>query len=178
MTWRPQHLFEIYTFADKYDTRELRMAAMETIQMKYIQKSPRKYLLPPITAVSWASLRLPSTPPLFRLLADAWSTRLTFGRHSGSSSYEQAEYCLRTPKEFLAECFVALKRHNAALACKKCQPDGSEEVCEAITHGANDAVVFNDKHLCTYHEHGGDDEEKARCCLRWESFAYKLGYGK
>ena len=168
VTWLWIDLFKLYVFADKYDTRNLRMATLDIIQLKLCQTIPRKYAGPQILDVRWLAMHLPVNSPLYRVLVDAEASWFSLG-DSGAERDRQAAEFSQLPVDYLSACFVAGKRYDSARSCKTCKRGGSQ--CKKTDHDVSDAVSFINKHPCSYHEHGENSEEKAHCMLRWKSLA-------
>ena len=59
-------LLKLYVVADKYDTRSLRMATLDIIQLKLCQTIPRKYAGPHVFDPRCLPIRLPVSSPLYR----------------------------------------------------------------------------------------------------------------
>ena len=116
---------------------------------------------------------LPPQSPLYRLLVDCWARWLNFSvdekldREVAAADYDVL------PAHFLSRCLVAAKRSYEARHCARCKPQGTGERCKK-GHTSEDTKNPPAKSICTYHEHGKDDEEKARCILRWDSRRHLL----
>lgn len=175
-TTRPfDWLFQLYIFGDKYDARDFRVTVFEIIQMKLYQTEPRRYMLPSKHLVTSTVDNLVPSSPLYCLLIDCWATWLGL-RAAGPDAEEQAVILMDAlPAHFLAWCLVASKRAEHALRCRRCKCRGTGEDCPDTDHSNLDSLTPPEKDVCAYHEHGGDDEEKARCKLRWESRRHQLG---
>lgn len=171
ITWPWQWLFELYIFADKYSTRQLRMEALVTMQLKLHVKQPRSYGLPGRQATVFAVQNLPLSSPLYRLLADIYGVQIGVRSH-GRNPLEQVNHISSLPADFLAACLIALKRHDSAKSCQSCVP-GTPHSGEC-GHTEEDRNRVRGRHPCVYHEHGEDDEEAARCALQWESRKFTL----
>lgn len=172
ITWRWRSLFELFVFADRYDARGMRMAVMDIIQEKLLRRDPHEYDLPANESVGWVVSHLLSTSTLRRLLVDVWGTWLSY-QSPNDDKQAQAEELELLPQSFLLECLVASKRFAFAAYCHECSGGRSED-CTSTDHDASDALHFVDRDLCTYHEHGDDEEEKVRCVIRWECKRWKL----
>ncbi|KAK5715383.1 hypothetical protein LTR15_010026 [Elasticomyces elasticus] len=70
VTWNWQSLFELYVFADMFETRRLRTAVMEFIQKKTFLSMTREYLLPDTAACGMVFRNLPETAGLYKWLVD------------------------------------------------------------------------------------------------------------
>ncbi|KAK5688821.1 hypothetical protein LTS10_000799 [Elasticomyces elasticus] len=68
--WDWQSLFELYVFADMFETRRLRTAVIELIQVKTFQTMTQEYLLPDMVACGMAFKNLPDTASLYKSLVD------------------------------------------------------------------------------------------------------------
>lgn len=174
ITWPFEWLFELYVFSEKYDIRDFRVSIFEIIQMKFFQEQPRRYLLPDSEDLIYALENLPPRSPLYRLLVDCWGKWLTLTSSAEADREAQAEDFDNLPAHFLSRCLVAMKRCEGALFCDKCGLHGTGEKCNSKKHSVEDRLDPPYKDYCTYHEHGDDDQEKARCVLRWESRRHLL----
>lgn len=164
VTWPYLTLFELYVFADKYCTRKLRMTIFDIIQLKVLQRAPREYLHPCLLDMTFAASNLLAVSPLYRLLRDLYVY------HGGleitaSNMRQQAENLTNLPPEFLAQCLVVSLRHASALQCAKCKKG---KVCKATDHAAHDLLGPEERDICSYHEHGDNQEEAALCGLKWK----------
>lgn len=171
-TWPAYWLFELYIFSDKYDVPDFRAAVFEVVQMKYYQEDPRNYHLPSPDDTLLAIENLPPTSPLYRLLVDSMAVWLKMSALHGDPG--RTEYFENFPAHFLSRCLVKSRRAEDSLRCAKCKPGGTDEKCDSKTHSSHDHLSPPQKDVCHYHEHGDDDEEKARCVLRWESRRHLL----
>jgi len=177
VTWSCRWLFELYVFSDQYDIRDFRMSIFEVIQTKLFQTRPRAYLVPSVRQVAFAANNLPSSSPLYRFLVDQYAIRLS--TTSPSSEVDaQADFFAELPIGFLSRCLVASKRHAVAQACAGCRSPGTGKACSGPEHSREDILKPYDQEPCHYHEHGGNDEEAARCSLRWESLRVSHGFGR
>ena len=173
VTWPYILLFELYIFAEKYSIRNFRIKIFENIQVKTAQTQPRRYYLPSFPVVGYAVERLHPTTPLYRYLVDCVAVWIGLP-HDDKDNQKQSEQLEVLAVPFRAQCLVTAKWCQSALKCTKCGPDGTEEECNSVYHSEEDALHPCDLDPCSYHEHGDNDEEQARCCLRWESMAYKF----
>ena len=174
VTWRYGELFQIYIFADEYESRGFLMAIFEVIQMKLLQKTPRAYLLPHRREVTFAVERLAYSAPLRRLLVDVYATELSIdcGPPDGQ---DQVKRFKDMPGDFMIECLVKAKRMHNAHRCKKCGTEGTGKPCDAKNHTSDDRFTAKDRYPCLYHDHDSD-KEQALCSMRWGALASKLGF--
>ncbi|PPJ60111.1 hypothetical protein CBER1_03142 [Cercospora berteroae] len=116
LTWSYGSLFEVYVFADRYDTSALRNQIMQIIQYKKRDLQD----LPGAGSIRFAVANLPPTSPLRRFLR-AW-----FGTCLRIESFERCDLMnllSRCPPEFLAECMITsiayrdCKTHNQPRDC-------------------------------------------------------------
>ncbi|KAK3702033.1 hypothetical protein LTR37_015147 [Vermiconidia calcicola] len=173
VTWPLRELFELYVFADGYPTRDFRMQIFEIIQIKMLQERPREYLLPTPATVACAVERLPPSSPLYRLLVDCTALWLDLDTY-GNNKQKKADCLEVLPSHFLAQCLVTCKMHSDASGCSICGSNESVLECQSESHSIEDLLAPGQRDPCSYHEHGGDDEERARCSLRWESMRYRF----
>ncbi|KAK3722775.1 hypothetical protein LTR37_002347 [Vermiconidia calcicola] len=173
VTWPYCSLFELHIFADGYHTRAFRMQLLVIIQTKLLPEQPRQYQLPAPEAVTYAVERLPPSSPLYRLLVGCYAPWLDL-KEFGDSLQKKASCLEVLPPHFLAQCFVMCKMHIYASECSICVSDESTLECQSATHSREDLLVPGERDPCSYHEHDGDDEETARCSLRWEAMRYQF----
>ena len=164
VTWPYFWLFELYVFADKYPSREFRNDILDIIRTKLIQDYPRTYPVPYPSEINWACENLLPTNPLYQLLAH-WYSDLTLDTVGGTVQ-EQAEKLSAVPSQFAIYCFIFAKRKEAAEKCQICHSQNANEQCRSTDHTKEDATSPYSKDPCTYHDHDGDENERAVCHWR------------
>lgn len=112
VTWSWSILFEIFIFAEKHDTRRLRNAAIELVQIKTLQWKPKTYDMPIPSALCFAFENLPKTSALYRFLVDLMTWEV--------DAPKDARFAEGLPQELLAASWQHLKLILACRACKKC----------------------------------------------------------
>ncbi|KAK3618855.1 hypothetical protein LTR56_024369 [Elasticomyces elasticus] len=117
VSWDWQSLFELYVFADMFETRRLRTAVIELVQVKTFQTRTREYLLPNMAACSVAFKNLPDTADLCKWLADI-------------IIYTKGPDTLSTP-----ESFQLLPSQTLALLSNRAIQLAWCNSCSACTHG-------------------------------------------
>jgi hypothetical protein len=165
VTWPYFWLFELYVFSEKYPSRELRNDVLDIIQTKLTQDYPRRYPVPYPSEIDWACENLLPSNPLYQLLAH-WYSDLSL-ESVGETVREQAKKLSALPSHFAIYCFIITKRKAAAEKCQTCRLQNANEQCRSIGHTKEDAVRPHLKEPCTYHDHGGDEKERAACRWRW-----------
>ncbi|KAF7186754.1 hypothetical protein HII31_11986 [Pseudocercospora fuligena] len=159
LTWHWSLLFAIYVFADKYDTADLRCAAMNSIQAKLLMITPMMFSGPTLTETRYAVEHLPSVSLLRRLLVDFWATTTMASFMREVYGGEIIAALSDMPSSFLAECLMAAKTFDEAVAF------------DDVPEGHIDALRTYDKADCHYHEHQNDSQlVKDRCALGWIRF--------
>ena len=169
LTWSFRALFELYVFADSYDTLALRQQVIQLIQVKLMMVTPRKYANPPISAISWVVDNLPSSSPLRKFLAgfvgkDLGLTAL------GSTKSDFVKQLAKLPGDFLAECLVASKAQSQAeYDNDSYDPDSQDPGFDCDGVNIDDDLnheLFCDVH--THHEHEKDTKQAVvGCRVNW-----------
>ena len=167
LTWPWIWLFELYVFADKYDTRDFRMSLFVTIQAKFQVQKPQQYDSPNRWDMSFIAHKLYPSSPLFQLLADIFSCLMPVGTEDHSKQQQAVMFGQLLPADFLAACFIACKRRLSAICCVQCREPKTP--CDSHEHTASDFQAPQDLDVCFYHEHM-DEEEAERCVRVWDSF--------
>jgi hypothetical protein len=183
VTWHWQALFEIYVFADRFSSRNFRNAVVEVCQIKLWEITPKSYPSPRNEDIAAVANRLPRTSSLYRLLVDdaVFAERYPIFSPNGLMVAD----CSAVGAEFLAECFLLLKRQQAALKCESCGHtrdewitlfggDVMQQKCYPIDHKPEDLEYpFRLYGWCHYHEHI-NKREKELCRLRWNAVCHRL----
>ncbi|KXT17071.1 hypothetical protein AC579_4346 [Pseudocercospora musae] len=125
ITWRWRKLFELFIFADKYDTKALRNAIMVTVQLKALMEKPRDYFLPSFQEAAYAFENLPSNSSLYRFIIDGLV-------HSRCPlSLDKANSFLVLPAEILSLLLVKSLQETCRAICKVCT---AREPCNVQSH--------------------------------------------
>ncbi|KAK5746358.1 hypothetical protein LTR17_000738 [Elasticomyces elasticus] len=125
VSWDWQSLFELYVFADMFETRRLRIAVIELVQVKTFQTRTREYLLPSMAACSVAFKNLPDTADLCKWLADV----IIYTK--GPDALSTPESLQLLPSQTLAQLLnraIQLAWCNSCSACRHGHP------CEDRSH--------------------------------------------
>lgn len=155
--WSYHALFELYIFADRYDTLALCQQAMSLIQLKHGMEKARVCAWPSIEDISYAARNLPTTSALRKFLVGLISKDFklsAFGRNK--------DYCAETlgdlPADFLAECLVSAKAERSAVGCK-------DAGCPI--HAKGD--VEDKANIHDFHEHEkGSKQVETACIVAWD----------
>lgn len=161
ITWPWGWLFDMYVFADQYDTQRLRTQVMHLIQIRLDQRRPRMYLYPDHIDTQRCVDRLPSSSPLRRLLVDLWAKNMRMGSHGDPKDVKQVRAMELLPQTFLIECFIALKGEFASMQCEA-------DPCVSLDHHHEGKGHLQAVDRGTYHEHGETDQEKNRYFDLWD----------
>ena len=165
VTWSYRDLFELYIFADFYDTLALRQQVLSIIQIKLMMEKPRMYEWPSIADIAYAAQNLPSTSGLRKFLVGLVSKDFTISG-LGRNRISAAENLGELPGDFLAECLVSAKAERSSGAC-----DNSK--CIIHTKGDRDNVLHGDLHI--FHEHENDSKQAEElCCMTWDLLLEKF----
>ncbi|KAK4549929.1 hypothetical protein LTR36_005230 [Oleoguttula mirabilis] len=184
VTWPWADLFELFVFADKYDTRRFRNALVELVQIKALQRRPKTYLLPSARSLCFAFAHLPAAATLCRFLSDLITWEL--------EPHDEAQYA-GLPHQVLVASWYQTKQILARRVCGKCsrRADVHADTCARATCPscaarrkavACDAVHADlrserapyERDLCLYHEHE-TGEERALCRKRWDFIRAERG---
>ena len=188
VTWGFLTLFELYVFADKYDTRRLRTATVEITQIKAFQTKPREYLYPAMSELAWAFENLPATSPLYKLLLNIVCFSI--------NPQKPAEFYEGLPNAILA---ATCNKTRLALDCRCCDyciatldvadevdpdpdTDCEDDGCARCARRCKDQAhidAYKEKvnyvlDVCAHHEHV-TQEEKKLCAVRWEMIKQERG---
>lgn len=160
VTWPWSLLFAIYVFADKYDTADLRCAAINFIQAKLMMITPVIFDMPTLADTRSAVKHLPSTSPLRRVLVDFWALQIEASYMREHYGDGLASILSEMPSSFLAECLMSCKTFDEATT-----PDGADQ-------DRNDALRMFSKGNCVYHEHQNESAYVKDCCRDgWNRFS-------
>lgn len=164
VSWSWDELFDLYAFADEFDTRALRNQVVELIQLKALQTVPYHYAPPSTTSTASILSRIPASSKLFRLLVDMYARGVQ--RDHGRMPVNSTALS-KLPPEFVAECFLVLKSreqtHEYSRYAGRAPVYRGLEAPEYEGRGA-----LRDMDPCTYHEHPAQDyDEKLACSMRW-----------
>lgn len=159
-TWPWSWLFDLYVFADQYDTVRLREQIMNFIQLRLDQRYPRMYCYPDSLDTQRCVDRLPSTSPLRRLLVDLWAKNIQVHDKKDPRVGFDAKAMNGLPAGFVIECFVALK---CVLETYRCNGQN----CRTITHDHGGSPVMQYTDRCRYHEHDATNFEREKCADLW-----------
>ncbi|KAK5688819.1 hypothetical protein LTS10_000797 [Elasticomyces elasticus] len=155
VTWKFEHLFTLYIFADKYDTRHLRAAVMDLIQTKLFQTIPVRYVFLFLDCII-AFNNLPESSPLYKLLLDLVAYELLPLDPEEREDYEQL------PPSVCSDILDRITQLARYLSCEECQKNTS---CEDVSHpDIKSAGPPFKKDVCNYHEH--DSNEECELCVR------------
>lgn len=160
ITWSYRSLFEIYVFADRYDTVALRNQIINIIQYKLVEL---KHFPGRSESIEYAVENLRSECPLRRLLCGWFSTCIRAKSFTGRRE-AMIKFLTGCPSEFLAECMTSMM---AFCDCRTCP---SNHDCVLQGHDEDDGVELCKWHPCTFHEHGKEGKEARWACERlWEA---------
>lgn len=164
VTWSWCDLFDLYIFADQYDTRRFRNAVMRVIQTKALQTEPRTY-----TWASWKTMpfsRLPDSSKLSKFWLDAIAYDMC------ADPLDECKAMQSLPKSIMAKLLSMLMQLGHVRECKYCQVHC---LCEDDSHpDIKSRRPLYDKDLCAYHEHATPEEEKL-CRSTWVSTILERG---
>ncbi|KAK5127579.1 hypothetical protein LTR85_006919 [Meristemomyces frigidus] len=163
ITWSWTGLVTLYIFADQYDCRRFREAVFEVIHVKAWQELPRSYQPPRPETIDYLCKHTVKENRLRLFFKELWAA---FMRRIDISREDEETWTGelgKLPPAFLAECFINVKRTEAALHCIHCADNG-DNLCVSTGHVSTDR---RENHAwCRYHEHEGDEEKEA-CVLRY-----------
>ncbi|KAK5688820.1 hypothetical protein LTS10_000798 [Elasticomyces elasticus] len=157
VAWQWANLFELYIFADKYDTRRLRTKVIELVQVKSFLVKPTRYLRPNEFDHATVYNSLPDSSGLSKFMVDL-RVYLTVPPRS------DAEYDGTLPPRILYRLMSQATQLARCFRCANCttgQPCDCPSHCDIKTTKA--PYVDN---LCAYHEHE-TEEEKKTCIQSW-----------
>ncbi|KAM3420461.1 hypothetical protein BST61_g3730 [Cercospora zeina] len=152
-TWPYRCLFDIYVFADRYDTSALRNQIMSIIQYKLTELN---HIPGRPESIVFATENLSANSPLRKLLR-GWSSSCLLPSNFADARPNMAEFLNGCPQEFLADCL------SASIAYRDCQTCPDDHDCERQGHGKDDGVMLYEWHPCAFHEHEKDTKE-----VRWD----------
>lgn len=161
ITWSFYTLFEIYVFADRYDTLPLRQQVMHFIQLKMNMCTPRRHPGPTFPVIKFAIEQLPDTSPLRMFLATlvGKDISLATGRHS-------LNRLAIFPSDFLAECLIQSKVKTRAVLVKFA---GHEEGDDGKIH-SSDILNACEWSPHRFHEHDKDGKQTHIACYHLWNF--------
>ena len=169
LTWHWVDLFELYVFADKYNTRGLRLQVFDIIQLKLMKASGKGTevmntpALPCSTAITYITDNLPKDSQMLRMVAREYRTR------NPKWAQVNQEWLASLPASFLARLLWINMKLQCAMACKNCMSVYKESTRACNDHCRTDMVALMDIWPCEFHEHGEDDDEMSACSARWEA---------
>ncbi|KAK5746359.1 hypothetical protein LTR17_000739 [Elasticomyces elasticus] len=165
VTWEFEHLFALYIFADKYDTRRLRSAVMEHIQTKLFQTIPVRYV-PIFVDCIVVFNNLPGSSPLYKLIVDLVAYELL------PLDPREREHYERLPLSVSGDILGRLAQLARCLSCDECRED---EHCEDESHpDIKSSEAVYKKEFCKYHEHESN-EERELCVRKWGQIRTERG---
>ncbi|KAK3618853.1 hypothetical protein LTR56_024367 [Elasticomyces elasticus] len=166
VAWLDYDLFDLYIFADKYDTQLLRKAVMEVIQIKVFQTLPFSYLFPSKSDLAHAFRHLPDTSPLYRLLTEI----MVYDTDPDVVAESDRPEVL--PSRALCEVLV---RTTQLARCAECSQCKHGHPCLDKSHAdIKSTRAPYCKSLCVYHEHDSEEEQKM-CEVKWERIKMEKG---
>ncbi|KAK5127595.1 hypothetical protein LTR85_006935 [Meristemomyces frigidus] len=186
VTWPWHDLFELFIFANKYDTRRFRNALVELVQIKALQCRPKTYTWPSARNLCFAFDNLPATSTLYRFLSDMITWEL---------EPENAQQYAGLPQQVLATAWFQAKQRLAWRMCGKCakRRDVFADTCARATcgtcsgrrkkvecgaaHAEQSGRPPYERDICLYHEHE-TAEESALCKKRWELIKVERDIGE
>lgn len=157
VTWPWMWLFQLYVFADQYDTKRLREQVMNFIQLRCDQKHPRMYPYPSTKNTAWCADRLATTSSLRRLLVDIWAKRMKLCIHKEPGVESQAREMELFPQSFIIECFLTTSCVVETIHC----------AVDNCTSPAHDHEASPSMYRCRFHEHGPGNQESNGCEVLW-----------
>lgn len=158
VTWTWQNLFDLYIFADKYDTRRFRTDVITVIQQKAFQAHPRQYPLPDYIDCADMFNGLPESSPLYKF----WIEVLTYDTQplkiQDSYAYEVLPRCVLS---------TLLARKAQLVWCQTCPDCICGRLCTSDGHPDIKSIrpSYNAS-FCEHHEHTSELERKL-CEARW-----------
>ncbi|KAF2210355.1 hypothetical protein CERZMDRAFT_118192 [Cercospora zeae-maydis SCOH1-5] len=161
LTWPWTDLFELYVFAEKYDTRGLRIKVFDLIQLRLVRNAMlyESRWLPDPDDVTYLVENLPSNSRLVMLLSRYYQVQ------SARPVERRLAKLGRLPSSFLALCYLHSMRFMQAKHCPTCQ--ARQHHTHDRAHTWEDTLPPHAINSCLHHEHGDDQEERAECLERW-----------
>ncbi|KAK4951488.1 hypothetical protein LTR10_010464 [Elasticomyces elasticus] len=157
VAWQWADLFELYIFADKYDTRRLRNKVIELVQIKTFLLKPTRYLRPSELDNATVYNNLPDSSGLSKFMVDLHV-------YSTVPPRSDAEYDGTLPSRMLYRLMSQATQLARCFLCANCK---SGQPCDCPSHrdikSTKAPYVGN---LCAYHEHE-TEEEKKLCIQSW-----------
>ncbi|KAK5725004.1 hypothetical protein LTR17_013390 [Elasticomyces elasticus] len=167
VTWKFEDLFDLYIFADKYDTRRLRTAVMTLIQTKLFQSKPMSYAGLIFSECTVAFDNVPDSSPLYKLLVDLMIYDMDPLDLTEHDNYQHLP---------LSVCSEILSRTAQLVRCLRCDECQQSALCnDSDTHpDVKSATPTYDTDFCKYHEHDSD-EERRLCVRKWGQIKAERG---
>ncbi|KAK5725002.1 hypothetical protein LTR17_013388 [Elasticomyces elasticus] len=166
VNWDWYSLFTLYIFADMYETKRLRVAVMEEIQVKTFQLKPVAYQFASVLDCSMVFGKLPDSSPLYKFLLD----HATFDTLPGSLTevWKYDEF----PQSVLLELMVRALQLARCANCDRCLEN---EACDSSSHPDIKSVYPPYRaSFCQYHEHQSEAEGE-HCRQKWLQTARERG---
>lgn len=164
VTWPWDELFDLYVFADEFDTRPLRNHVMELIQVKTLQLSPLQYAIPSVESIAGVLSQIPASSKLYRFLVDMYARGL---RDRGNGP-QDSEALSQLPSDFLAECFIVLRKRDRAFESEPNLRYRRAQMTMRAPHNRNKRTL-REMNPCAYHEHPKEEsDERLICKMRWD----------
>lgn len=166
VTWYYSDLFDLYIFADKYDSKGMRQAVMEIVQIKIMQCSPRSYYFPANEDFLQIYEKLPASSPMYILLVHVQAFDVAQDNQTLRQHFESM------PADVMSQVLVLMKQMVGCYECSLCR---KRKQCTDKTH--SDIKIKPEKEqrdVCRYHEHTSEEEERL-CRLRWIAIREEFG---
>ncbi|KAM3420618.1 hypothetical protein BST61_g3879 [Cercospora zeina] len=161
LTWPWTDLFELYVFAEKYDTRGLRIKVFDLVQLRLVRNAMlyESRWLPDPDDITYLVENLPSNAKLVMLLSRYYQVQ------SARPVERRLAKLGRLPSSFLALCYLHSMRFMQAKHCLTCQ--ARQHHTHDRAHTWEDTLPPHAINTCLHHEHGDDQEERVECLERW-----------
>ncbi|KAK5732491.1 hypothetical protein LTS12_027111 [Elasticomyces elasticus] len=170
VNWDWGSLFELYAFADKYNTMRLRTATMDAICTKTFQTKPYAFSVPDFGACAKLFEELPDSSPLSRFLVDVLTHLIRPPRVENND--EEHEPLLALPPRILSRL---LARNMQMLSCARCEKCRVGNACDSYDHfDIKTTAPPYTSGFCSYHVHDCE-EERLACQARWERITTDKG---
>lgn len=137
------------------------MLCLDLVDLKLRCQRLRMYARPDNEDIIYLCEHLPSSSGLRRMVVDSYAKDRPLSDFGGNKD-TQADWLGGLQHAFVVEALVCAKAHIGAVRCH----NGSNDECnDPADHGNSD---FHDiPSACTFHEHGGDEEEREMCGQEW-----------